>query len=402
MSQPESKAGTNGFAVLCDADGTIVRVISDGVGVTEGLTPRQAFATLVHPDCKGKAIEFLRALRVQKAAFNWELTVKGEKGHLALMHFAGGVAEDGFLIVGATSRSGVASTFEELARINNEQTTLLRQTMKDLSLQTRAQDDRDSGYYDELTRLNNELVTTQRELAKKNIELARVNDLKNQFLGIAAHDLRNPLDIILNYSRFLLDEASPKLDKEHIEFLNAIRSSSEFMLNLVNDLLDVSKIEAGRLDLELETADLGAVIKYNVALNRTLAEKKSINLTLVQDAETPGMRIDVSKIEQVLNNLIGNAIKFSPPHSRVEVRVTKKDADIIISVRDEGEGIKQAEIDRLFQPFERGRVKPTGGEKSTGLGLVIVKKIVAGHGGKIWVDSEVNNGATFFVSLPIR
>ena len=400
MKPVEGRTGAGGFAVLCDHQGRIVRVVGDGLGLAAHVQPGAPFAALVHPDCAGKANQFLEALRRQNAAFNWELTVPLGDGRLAAMHFAGGASDEGFLIVGAKSRAAVASTFEGLVSINNEQTTMLRAAMKDLALRAREQADREEEYYDELTRLNNELATTQRELAKKNAELARLNEQKNQFLGIAAHDLRNPLDVILTYSQFVLDEARAALTPEQIEFVNTIRSSSEFMLNLVNDLLDTSKIEAGKLELELERVDLGEIVRRNVALNRTLAERKGITLALARSDELPAMRLDVSKIEQVLNNLIGNAVKFSPPGSRVEVRIEREDDGAVVSVRDEGEGIAAEELDNLFRFYEKGRTRATGGEKSTGLGLAIVKKIVAGHGGEIRVESEAGEGATFFVSLP--
>ena len=160
--------------------------------------------------------------------------------------FAGGAAEGGFLVVGAKSRSGVARFYEELIRINNEQANALRAAMKDVSLQARAQVDRESRHYDELSQLNNDLATTQRELAKSNVELGRLNDQKNQFLGMAAHDLRNPLEVILTYSQFLLEEAAPSLPRDQAMFIETIRSSSEFMLHLVEDLLDLTRIESGR------------------------------------------------------------------------------------------------------------------------------------------------------------
>jgi signal transduction histidine kinase len=258
----------------------------------------------------------------------------------------------------------------------------------------------DSQQYDEFSRLNNELATSQRELARRNAELARLNDQKNQFLGIAAHDLRNPLEVILTYSQFLLDEASGRLEPEQVEFVETIRSSSEFMLNLVENLLDVAKIEAGRLDLDLAETDLGELLERNVSLNRTLAQKKSIEVLLSGPPGLPTMRIDAAKIEQVLNNLIGNAVKFSPRGSTVEVRAEDRGDCVVLWVRDQGPGVPADELDRLFRPFGRTRVRASGGEKCTGLGLAIVKKVVEGHGGRIDVESVVGAGATFSVFLP--
>lgn len=263
----------------------------------------------------------------------------------------------------------------------------------------RARTDYDDRLYDDLSRLNNDLATTQRELAKSNVELDRLNVQKNEFLGIAAHDLRNPLQVILTYSQFLLDEAHD-LDPEHREFVRTIRSSSDFMLRLVDDLLDVARIEAGKLELGLEPVDLGALVERNVALNRVLAESKGTRIELVREGEPGEMVLDGPKIEQVLNNLIGNAVKFSPPGSTVEVRLAAGQDGISISIRDQGEGIKPEDLETLFRPFQKGRNQSTAGEKSTGLGLAIVKRIVEGHRGEIRVESAPGEGTVFHIHLP--
>jgi signal transduction histidine kinase len=260
--------------------------------------------------------------------------------------------------------------------------------------------ERDDHLYNDFSRLNNELANAQRELAKKNAELARLNQQKNQFLGIASHDLRNPLEVILSYSKFLLEDASEALNEEQIEFINIIRSSSSFMLDLVNDFLDYSKIEAGRLELELAPVDLLKLIKDNIKRNRVLAERKKIQIVFETKIETSVMILDESKIEQVLNNLIGNAVKFSPPGDIIRICVFLRESETVISVQDNGLGILADEAEKLFDPFEKGTTKSTAGEKSTGLGLAIVKRIVEGHGGKISVESEAGKGAAFYVSLP--
>jgi signal transduction histidine kinase len=392
---------TPGIALLCEPDGTVREIVRDGLGIAGRIQPGRLLVDMVDKACVEKAEAFLDTLRRQLAAFNWEINVPVGDGRPTPLHFAGGATQDGFLIVGARSRSGVARFYEELIRINNEQTNALRTALKDLSLQARTQADRDNQYFDELSHLNNELATAQRELAKKNAELARLNEQKNQFLGIAAHDLRNPLEVILTYSRFLLDEAAERLDPEHVEFVRTIGLSSDFMLNLVNDLLDLAKIEAGRLDLDLSRVDINELVARNVAMNGVLAERKGTEIVFHSEGEMPLLSLDATKIEQVLNNLIGNAVKFSPPRSHVEVRVAHEGDRVMISIRDQGEGVPAEELENLFKPFERTRVRSTGGEKSTGLGLAIVKRIVTGHGGDISVESRPGQGATFRVALPL-
>ncbi len=248
---------------------------------------------------------------------------------------------------------------------------------------------------------NHELSNLSRELQKTNAELVRSNDLKNQFLGMAAHDLRNPIGVILSYSEFLSEEAADVLNEEHLQFLQTIRRSSEFMLRLLNDLLDVARIESGRLDLEREPVDLAALIRENVLLNQVLADKKGIRIAFRAEDGLPPVPADRQKIEQVLNNLLSNAMKFSPAGTSVDVTLARNDGDAVVSIRDEGPGIPESDRQKLFQPFARMSVKSTGGEKSTGLGLAIVRKIVQGHAGRIRVDSEPGRGTTVSFSLPL-
>jgi CheY-like chemotaxis protein/nitrogen-specific signal transduction histidine kinase len=254
---------------------------------------------------------------------------------------------------------------------------------------------------EEMTKLNNELAGMQRELFKKNAQLEDLNAQKNQFLGMAAHDLRNPLGVIKSYSELLFSELGPKIGDEQREFLDIIRSSSNFMLGMVDDLLNVSTIEAGKLELNLESVDILGAVDYNVQLNRVFAERKNIEIEMVKESDVPPMQLDLSKIGQVLNNLLSNAVKYSHPNTQVRVHIRCDDNNLVVAVADQGQGIPAEELGQLFQAFQKTSVKSTAGESSTGLGLMIVRRIVEGHGGRIWVESEVGMGSTFSFSLPV-
>lgn len=246
------------------------------------------------------------------------------------------------------------------------------------------------------------LKQAEEELARKNAELVRLNDLKNQLLGMAAHDLRNPLSVVATASGFLLEDAGRTLSEpKQRDFLQRMKQNSEFMLRLIDDLLDVAKIESGRLDLELVEDDIGRLIEDNLAMNRVLAEKKGIGLRF-ERTELPRLSFDWGKVEQVLNNLVSNALKFSQSGSTVTVSTARENGSVVISVRDCGPGIPAGELGRLFQMFSTTSVRSTGGEKSTGLGLAISKRIVEGHGGRIWVESEVGSGSVFRFTLPVN
>jgi signal transduction histidine kinase len=243
---------------------------------------------------------------------------------------------------------------------------------------------------------------TQAQLEQQNVELAQLNELKNQLLDMADHDLRNPLSLVSTASAFLLDDTNRLLPEiKRTDFLRRINSSSTFMLKLIDDLLDMVKTEAGRLDLKLEDGDLRGLIEENLALNRIAADKKGIRLDFTPESGLPAFGFDRGKVEQVLNNLISNALKFSESGTAITVQASRVNGTVVVSVRDQGQGIPAEELDKLFKPFSKTTVRSTAGEKGTGLGLAICRKIVEGHHGRIWAESEPGKGSVFSFSLPV-
>lgn len=231
--------------------------------------------------------------------------------------------------------------------------------------------------------------------------LRRLNDLKNKFLGIAAHDLRSPLALVQSYADMLSDPDMAADEEKRSYFLGKIRTTTTRMLNLINDLLDISAIESGQLQLNLQPVNLVEFLQEAVGNHELTAKLKNIKVSGEIPGSLPLVSIDSRRIAQVIDNLISNAVKFSPKGT--EVRVTAElNKDLIkISVSDQGQGIPETELPKLFQEFGKTSVRPTDGEKSTGLGLAIVKKIVVGHGGTVGVSSIVGQGSTFYLTLPV-
>jgi hypothetical protein len=232
--------------------------------------------------------------------------------------------------------------------------------------------------------------------------VVRFNDLKNKFLGMAAHDLRSPIAVIKGYADLFTEGLMGDLDAGQKEPMRAIARLCDKMLALINDLLDVSTIESGHLTMEMREVDLGAYLAEVHRNNALLAKSKSIELILEIPKTLPKVWMDPFRIDQVINNLITNAIKFSAPKSRIVLRVVPSEETVAISVTDQGQGIPSAEISKMFQYFGRTTVLPTAGEKSTGLGLAIAKRMVEAHGGKIGVESEPGKGSTFTFRLPLK
>ncbi len=245
------------------------------------------------------------------------------------------------------------------------------------------------------------MVQQQKELEQKNEELTRLNFEKNQLLGMASHDLRSPLGNIMMLSNLILDGTHQNLTEDQLDFLSMIKKSSSFMMELINNILDVSKIESGKLDLIPLPADMGKIIATNMGLNKLAAANKNIDL-IVEIPDKPIIaEVDNSYIDQVLNNLVSNAIKFSRSGTRITVRMEKEGDFCKVSVNDQGQGIPEKEMNKLFKFFSRTSVQSTQGEISTGLGLAICRKIVEGHGGRITVESSEGEGSTFSFTLPL-
>ncbi|MFC1798449.1 sensor histidine kinase [Thermodesulfobacteriota bacterium] len=239
------------------------------------------------------------------------------------------------------------------------------------------------------------------ELRKRNKKLTELNELKNKFVGIAAHDLRNPLISIRGFSEVILSDELSAVSKEQNEFLKIINTTSQEMLTLVNDLLDISTIESGKLDLNLKPGSLKNLIEERLRLNIAVAEMKK--MTFHSDlSDIPDFPFDSNRISQVVDNLISNAVKYSPSGSSIFLKLEEENQCAKFGVRDEGPGISTEDQKKLFGEFQRLSSQPTGGEKSTGLGLSITKKFVEAHGGTIIVQSELSVGSTFSILLPIK
>jgi two-component system, OmpR family, sensor kinase len=383
------------LSLICSPQGMITQVMRNDLDIS-GIEAGCLFSSAVESSSRFKALNLLKEINTHLSAFGWEINYLHKDQFISLI-FCGGQTGDQVLLVGAVNEYASNRIYKETMRIINEQTNLLRDAIK----QNKRLDSqiREAGLYDEISRLNNELVSTQRQLIKKNAELEHLNRLKNQFLGMAAHDLRNPLHAISSYSHLLLDADIPITSEEQVEFINEISSLSEYMLTIVNDLLSVSVIESGQLNLNLKAVNLSGILENNIKRNRFLAARKQIQIDL-EFEPVPELMLDAFKIEQVLDNLLSNAIKFSQPGTCIQVKLTPQQSGVTISVQDQGHGMSDSEMQKLFAPFARLKASGISGEPTIGLGLFIAKRIVEGHAGKIWVESEVDKGTTFFVFLP--
>lgn len=236
------------------------------------------------------------------------------------------------------------------------------------------------------------------ELHAANTNLLRLNAEKDALMGMVAHDLRGPIGSIQMCAEFLRDLAPDQ--REHAEFIGMIEDTARDAIYLINDLLDIAAIEAGRLVIERQEMVIEALIARVSHLNRFVGNHKGIRLVTEVETTLPKARLDPHRLEQVLNNLLSNAFKYSHANTTVHLRLWRHEHDLLIAVVDEGQGIAPEEIDNLFKRFQRTSTRPTAAEHSTGLGLAICKRIVELHGGEINVQSVLGRGTTFTVRLP--
>lgn len=254
----------------------------------------------------------------------------------------------------------------------------------------------------ELENKNIELKKLHDELKTSNYRLQKLNEEKNQLLGIAAHDLRSPLCTISSYVSLLAMTLEDNLDEEQKQILDTTNNMLEYMLNLVTEVLDYAKIESGSLSLKKEQFLIDAFLDKSIELNNLLSAPKNIKIVRGDDQKEVVVTADKNKLNQVMDNLLSNAVKYSERNTTVTVYLATKENEVEITVADQGKGIPEHEIGKVFQPFTTTSVKSTAGEKSTGLGLVSVKKIVETHGGEIWVESEEGVGSKFSFTIPIQ
>jgi len=252
----------------------------------------------------------------------------------------------------------------------------------------------------ELLMLNHELTSLSRELNQKNAELAQLNALKNQFLGMAAHDLRNPVGVILNYTEFLTEDLSDHLSSQQVHFLETIHSSALRMSQVINNFLDVSIIESGHLSLTRENVEIADLVRNVESLLGIATIRRQVRIETLLDPTTLKLKVDGPKIEQVFTNILSNAIEHSPDGGCVTIRSEHLHDGVRFQVEDQGEGIPPDQQKRLFQSFSGTGSKKKSGERSIGLGLVISRKIVEAHGGRMFVESEPGKGSVFGFILP--
>lgn len=240
-----------------------------------------------------------------------------------------------------------------------------------------------------------------RELETKTAELEVVSQHKSEFLASMSHELRTPLNAVIGFSEVLLERMFGELNERQDEYLHDILSSGRHLLQLLNDILDLSKVEAGRMELANSTFSVRAVLEYGISMVRERAALHGITITLEVDPTIDGIVSDELRLKQVLLNLLSNAVKFTGDGGHIAVAARRVDEDLAVTVTDDGAGIPAEDRERIFESFQQGR-RGAQHEEGTGLGLTLCRRIVSLLGGRMWLESEIGVGSSFGFTVPMR
>jgi len=247
-----------------------------------------------------------------------------------------------------------------------------------------------------------ENVRLFREIQEKSAQLEVANKHKSEFLANMSHELRTPLNAIIGFSEVLSERMFGEINDKQADYLKDIHESGRHLLSLINDILDLSKIEAGRMDLEISSFDLPTALSNAMTLVRERAQRHGIALSLEVDKRLGAFQADERKLKQIVVNLLSNAVKFTPDGGRVDVSAKRYNGKVEIAVKDTGIGIAPEDHTAVFEEFKQVGRDYTRKAEGTGLGLALTKRFVELHGGEVRLDSALGKGSTFTISLPVR
>jgi signal transduction histidine kinase/uncharacterized protein (DUF302 family) len=257
---------------------------------------------------------------------------------------------------------------------------------------------KDSNRY--LMRQHAALRRADEEILQINRQLEQSNRYKSEFLANMSHELRTPLNAILGFSEILLDHTMNLTPAERTEFLRNIHGSGQHLLTLINDILDLAKIEAGKMELRLEELSVSEVLQEVTGILEPMARQQGLRLNVDGAESAPRIKADRAKFKQVLYNLLSNAVKFTPPPGSITLSVQDAAEQLTVAVKDTGIGIKAQDLPKLFREFEQLDGSYTRRYQGTGLGLALCRRFVEMHGGRIWAESEFGKGSTFTFTIP--
>lgn len=298
----------------------------------------------------------------------------------------------------------LAYAFNHMADAIQEREEELQQSMEELDFaheELQSANEELQHHYEELELSQEELLTSNEELSQANDRVIEADRLKSEFLANMSHELRTPLNSVIALSGILLARMDGDLTEEQEKQVKIIKKSGKNLLELINDILDLSKIESGKMEISLEEFYIDDVVNDNKAIVTPLASEKEINISFIKNEEIPVIRSDRNKVKQILLNLLSNAVKFTPTGGSITIDATGRDGRVELRVTDTGIGIAKENLDKIFDEFRQVDGSSTREYGGTGLGLAITRRLVKLLGGEIRVESEIGKGSTFIINIPV-
>lgn len=370
--------------ILLDQNGDIVDVNKstlDLIGYTrEELIGQSARIFLVEKNFNKNLLEIIVK---EDSIKNYELVFQSKNGDYIPVIFSSSALRDE-----SGSTAGVVCTAHDITERNRRKEEL-KKAKEELENQAK-----------ELIRANEKTTLLNRKIEETNRELMLLNDMKSEFLSMVSHEIKTPLSIMKQFVSILADQIPGKINKDQKEYLGIINNNISRLALIVNDLLDISKLESGKMKFTKERTTVSPLIENAVESFRTKAKNKNVRLAFRPEENLPELFIDPNRITQVLVNLIENALKFSPEKGEITIDAKQQGEFVEVGVSDQGPGIAPENLDKVFERF--GQIGQTAGNQGTGLGLSIAKKIIELHSGRIWAESPgpENKGSRFVFLLP--
>lgn len=398
LSKHEPQPGSSAaLALACDAEGTILRWLQDDFRLCPSPSEVVNFLRLLHESNHLKGLTFLAELRGGVALVDRELCFVLHD-ELRVLHVAAARGADATIILAADTTaelkslcSRVGSQFGDCAQPCIQMLAAWQKPSANIS-QVRVQED--------FIRMYNDFARLQREHAGQKAQLTRLAAEKDRIMNMAVHDLRSPLGVIALLAGSVSHEARERLTERELEVLGKIVDTAKDMGRALGDMLDASRHAPGSPTLSTQVGDLRALVQDRIDLLAPLAAQKRIALRLHCASALPAIPFDARHMQHVVDNLLGNAFKFSPSKACVDIRLQPGRQGLQMDICDQGPGIPETELGRIFEPFARGSAIATGGEASNGLGLAICRSIIEAHGGRIWAENLPSGGAALRVFLP--
>lgn len=382
--------GRRRLALYCDRAGCIREVLRDDFGTLGQDATGQPVAQFVAASSMTRYFNMLAELQSESVIYGWEIEFNNAEAAHPL-HLAGALVEDEILLIASEELRDVNRLNDDLIELNNHQVNRLRDMIREHSRQRPA----DSAVLDDLSAVGNELAAAHRRLAKQEMEMERLLEQRNTMMGMLVHDLRTPLTVVVGVSSLLLAE---NLRPSQRSMIGNIQTAAENMAHLVNETMDWTQLKSATVILDLQAHDINQLIDEVLGISRFIAARKQLQIRHESSHGVGPVHVDGPRIKQVLQNVIGNAIKFSPERGVIEIAVTAESERVKVVIGDQGPGMDEALLQTVFEPFVHAPQAPSG--TGYGLGLAIAKGIMNLHQADIGIDSQPGQGTRVCLTLP--